>query len=67
MNKFDWRNKPITDKQKKLICEMNEFSEFPIPKFTGSNRGDASDYINKYLSKSKEHFDENSDNYGNWD
>lgn len=62
----DWRILPITDKQKKLIDEMNEFSVFPLPKFTGKTRGEASDYIDANIAKSHEGFDFDSheDNFG---
>lgn len=44
----DWRNDKITEKQKQCIDDMMEFSNYPIPKFTGTTKGEASDYINKY-------------------
>lgn len=43
-----WRNEPITDRQMKYISDMQEFSEMPIPLFTGTTKGEASDYIDKY-------------------
>ena len=46
-----WRNDPITEKQKQYIAEMQEFSEFPLPPFTGTTKGEASDYINKYIKQ----------------
>lgn len=45
---MSWRDKPITEKQKDCIAEMQEFSCYPIPLFTGTTRGEASDYIDKY-------------------
>lgn len=45
---MSWRDKPITEKQKDCIAEMQEFSHYPIPLFTGTTRGEASDYIDKY-------------------
>ena len=51
---MSWRNDPVTEKQLKMITDMIEFSEFPLPKFTGKTKGEASDYINKWLSKSHE-------------
>lgn len=45
---ISWRDKEPTQKQLDLIAEMQEFSEYPLPSFTGSTRGDASDYIQKY-------------------
>lgn len=44
----DWRSKPITDKQKECIEAMMEFSAYPIPKFEGTTRGEAADYIDKF-------------------
>lgn len=43
-----WRLRPITEEQKKCINDMQEFSEYPLPKFEGETRGEASDYIEKY-------------------
>jgi len=43
-----WRDDPITEKQKALIEDMMEFSTYPLPRFTGSTKGEASDYIDKY-------------------
>ena len=63
---MSWRDKPTTSKQYELILEMNEFSVFPLPKFTGKTRGEASDYIKTNLSLAHELFDFNGhdDNYG---
>lgn len=43
-----WRLRPITDKQKKYIAEMQIYSPYSLPKFEGKTRGEASDYIYKY-------------------
>ena len=43
-----WRLRPITDKQKECIDEMQEYSPYPLPKFEGQTRGEAADYIDKY-------------------
>ena len=43
-----WRLRPITDKQKKYIDEMQNYSPYPLPKFEGKTRGEAADYIDKY-------------------
>ena len=43
-----WRNDPLTEKQKECITYMLEFSDYPIPRFTGKTKGEASDYIDKY-------------------
>lgn len=44
----DWKNEPATEKQLAYIAEMQEFSTFPIPKFTGTTKGEACNYIDKY-------------------
>lgn len=49
-----WKTLPITDKQRKLIMDMQEFSEYPLPEFKGTTRGEASDYIDQWLAKSHE-------------
>ena len=41
-------NNQITDKQLKYIREMQEFSEYPLPAFTGKTKKDATEYIQKY-------------------
>ena len=33
---------------------MNEYSEYPLPPFIGTTRGQASDYINKYSKMAHE-------------
>lgn len=43
-----WRDDPITDRQKQCIEDMQEFSCYPIPRFTGMTKGEAADYINEY-------------------
>ena len=43
----NWRNDSVTQKQLDYIMEMNEFSEFPLPKFEGKTKGEAYDYINE--------------------
>lgn len=63
---MNWRNDPVTEKQINYIKEMNEFSDFPIPKFTGKTKGEASDYINRYQKLAHERFDPNEDMYGDW-
>ena len=58
----NWRNEPITDKQKSCIETMMEFSAYVIPKFTGTTKGEASDYIDKYGKLAFE--DVNSSTFG---
>lgn len=52
-----WRDEPATEKQKNLIAEMHEFSLFPLPLFTGKTKGEAADYIDKYIKLAHEDFD----------
>ena len=44
----NWRQEPITKKQKTYIAEMQKVSHFPLPQFEGKTKGEAWDYINKY-------------------
>lgn len=44
----DWRNEKATEKQLAYISEMQEFSPYPLPAFTGSTKGEAADYIDKW-------------------
>ena len=37
-----------TEKQLAYIHEMQEFSPYPLPEFTGTTKQEASDYIDKY-------------------
>lgn len=60
--RMGWRDDPITDKQKMLIEDMMEFSAYPLPKFTGSTKGEAADYIDKYRKLA--HEDVNSPTFG---
>lgn len=57
-----WRDDPITDKQKTLIDDMMEYSDYPLPQFTGTTKGEASDYIDKYGKLA--HEDVNSQTFG---
>ena len=49
-----WREENATEKQLKMISDMNDFSEYQLPKFTGTTKGEASDYINRYIGLSHE-------------
>lgn len=62
----DWRSDPATEKQLAYIQEMQEFSDYPLPRFTGSTKGEASDYIDRWSAIAHEAADSNShgDNYG---
>ena len=43
-----WRDKPITDKQRAVIEDIMEYCSYNPPKFNGTTRGEASDYIDKW-------------------
>lgn len=58
-----WREKEITEKQKQCIQTMQEFSCYPLPKFTGTTRGEAADYIDEYGKIAHENV--NSPKFGN--
>ena len=45
--KMNWRDKQPTEKQIELIKEMHSYCR--IPDFEGKTRGEASDYIDKYM------------------
>lgn len=62
----EWRGDPATEKQLAYIQEMQEFSDFPIPHFTGTTKGEASDYIDRWSKQAHEAFDfaGHGDNYG---
>lgn len=49
-----WRDKPMTEKQIEMIKNMYANTEIPIPKFEGRTRGEASDFIDKWLSTTHE-------------
>lgn len=57
-----WRDDPITDKQKTLIDDMMEYSDYLLPQFTGTTKGEAADYIDKYGKLA--HEDVNSQTFG---
>ena len=45
---MSWRDDEITEKQKQLITDMQEFSAYSLPQFTGKTKGEASDYISRW-------------------
>lgn len=47
-----WRDEPATELQLAYIAEMQEFSPYPIARFNGTTRGDASDYIDRWKEMS---------------
>ena len=63
-NNTNWRADPITEKQKAYILEMQEFSEFPLPLFTGKTKGEAANYINKYIKIAHERILEHHEDWG---
>lgn len=62
----DWKHQPATEKQLAYIAEMQEFSDFPLPPFTGTTKGEACLYIDKWSGTAHEafDFDGHGDNYG---
>ena len=46
---MSWRDEPPTTKQLKYIADMCEMSEYPLPLFTGTTKGEASDYISRWV------------------
>lgn len=51
---MNWRDEEITEKQKNYIITMIEYSEYPLPPFEGTTKGEASDYIKKYSKMAHE-------------
>ena len=49
-----WRDEKATENQLRYISELQEFSEYVIPVFTGTTKGEASDYIDKWSKKAHE-------------
>ena len=45
---MNWRDDKATEKQLRYIAEMQEFSEYELPDFTGTTKGEAADYIDKW-------------------
>lgn len=46
--KFIWPEDRVTEKQLAYIEELQEFSEYPLPPFTGETKQEAKEYIDKY-------------------
>lgn len=61
-DEMTWRDKEPTEKQLECIATMMEFSPYPLPQFTGTTRGEASDYIDKWGKLA--HEDTNSPTFG---
>ena len=55
---MSWRDDPATEKQKKLIEDMLDFSEQPLPyiDLKKATKGECSDYINVNIEKSHESY-----------
>jgi hypothetical protein len=49
-----WRDDPATEKQLEMIRNMREFSDWPLPPFTGETKVEASDYIDRWNAKAHE-------------
>ena len=45
------------EKLKEKIIEMSEFSPYPLPKFTGTTKEEAIEYIRKYSKMAHEDVD----------
>ena len=52
--RVSWGNEKPTEKQLELLAEMNEFSEFSLPPFTGKTKGEASDWIDQNMKQAHE-------------
>lgn len=44
----DWKNQPATEKQLEYIRYIQEFAIYPLPKFTGTTKGEAALYIDTH-------------------
>ena len=55
---MSWRYDLATEKQKQLIRDMNEFSEYPLPDINLENatKGECSDYIDANFARSHESY-----------
>lgn len=51
-----WTNRP-TEKQLQYIQELQEFSDYPLPPFTGTTKQEASDYIDEWTTLAHERTD----------
>lgn len=51
---MSWRDDPATEKQLEMIRDIREFSDWPLPLFTGKTKGEASDYIDRWIGKAHE-------------
>ncbi len=51
---MSWRDDPATEKQLEMIRDIREFSDWPLPPFTGRTKGEASDYIDRWIGKAHE-------------
>ena len=49
-----WKADPVTEKQLAYIQEMQEFSPYPLPKFTGTTNGEAAKYIDDNRERAHE-------------
>ena len=50
-----WKDEPAIEKQLKYIEEMQEYSVYQLPKFTGKTKGEASEYISRYNDMAHEY------------
>lgn len=45
---MSWKDDPITKKQREFIENAINYSPYQLPEFTGTTKGEASDWIDKY-------------------
>lgn len=50
----DWRNLPPTEAQMEYIALLHERSEYQMPPFDGTTRGEAADYIDRCVKLAHE-------------
>lgn len=46
-----------TEKQLAYIADLQEFSDYPLPKFEGKTKREASDYIDRWIKLAHERAD----------
>lgn len=45
---MSWKDEPYTEKQRCYIEDIYDYSEYQPPMFTGTTKGEAAEYIDKY-------------------
>lgn len=59
---MSWHELPVTQAQLQYIEELQDMSEYPLPQFLGTTRGEASDYIEAWVKVAHERIVD--DNWG---